>query len=798
MAEQQTINYAPQWNNMTVDNFWSTAVAYDLFPSTDETEQRPLKEFLIKFSIPTFIITSGTGRSGHRKKALRFQEHSLRRAQCLSPKIHPLRPRSHHPSQQRAIPLVSSGTVPDPQELERDIQLANTGLPSTLDEGTCKTKPLLESTATPPKDSGGNIQPIDRDITSTTSDEGTAKTTPRPEGLLGDKDSGCTRPNVRAFLLPDDESKKDILEAGEEIDEEPQVASIAETHHQSPPPQVDKPQSSHAPSTEASDTDSSSDDILRKYDNILPLTERQLVKYPRKMSNALFIRISEDNWEKHEEVAINYVDLKASVDDYYDENIAHRDQTDKLVEAFMSSLDKSSNTISDLYKGLNIIELLKEIKNAVKDDSAHALKQDKELAAWAKSSTNMAWNLGSRLSGLERAQNHIQSRMSSLKEDTHSIKNMMTEMYEVFKGQSSGSVTPTLALTHIPANVEGETTTNTATEDPPSHTEGETGEPKRAILISIIQPTQAQPITTIITHPESSQVALRIIKGKRIATRLEEDSLKKLVPASTIEQMDKEELIKKAEEEARLLAISKPEVIKVVQEEAEKIRLDPKKIASAKVGEKLKKAQDAEHQVLKREHTEKVRKSLKLRKHKFESYMWTINNRLKSETITDIKIHPKTKPVVITVYRGTDARNFDVHRPFAFGAFSISELDELREIIPKKKNAVSALLAPAPEQASSQSSRKKRKHMELEPETKIPRLECNRALPEHVPFVNNMVIEEPEHGIFFTDEFAASMVKSPENARFSLKLKKLIAEHPYQEKLKSKKVKLEALGYEMN
>ncbi|GJV17487.1 hypothetical protein Tco_1362810 [Tanacetum coccineum] len=35
---------------------------------------------------------------------------------------------------------------------------------------------------------------------------------------------------------------------------------------------------------------------------------------------------------------------------------------------------------------------------------------------------------------------------------------------------------------------------------------------------------------------------------------------------------------------------------------------------------------------------------------------------------------------------------------------------------------------------------------------------------------------------------ASSMVKSPENARFSLKLKKLIAEHPDQEKLKSKKI----------
>ncbi|GKC91609.1 hypothetical protein Tco_1152258 [Tanacetum coccineum] len=31
--------------------FWSTAIAYDPFPSTEETEQRPLKEFLINFSV---------------------------------------------------------------------------------------------------------------------------------------------------------------------------------------------------------------------------------------------------------------------------------------------------------------------------------------------------------------------------------------------------------------------------------------------------------------------------------------------------------------------------------------------------------------------------------------------------------------------------------------------------------------------------------------------------------------------------------------------------------------------------
>nr|GEY45717.1 hypothetical protein [Tanacetum cinerariifolium] len=246
------------------------------------------------------------------------------------------------------------------------------------------------------------------------------------------------------------------------------------------------------------------------------------------------------------------------------------------------------------------------------------------------------------------------------------------------------------------------------------------------------------------------------------------------------EYSDKEEEIKKAKEEARLNAIRKTEVIKVARKEAKKLGIHKKEAITSKA-----------------------------------------------------------------VYRGTDGRNFDVHKPFLFRAFDISELNELREIIPKKKYAAvkdlmnslsqryerlrkitrklriqSAL--PTPEQAPSQTSRRKWKHMELEPETRIPELECNQALLENVPFVNNMVIEEPKYGIFFTNEFgdqafqrwsdiakvgmealvsylvAASMVKSPENARFSMKLRKLIVEHPNKEKLKSKKVKLEALGYKID
>ncbi|GKB79788.1 hypothetical protein Tco_0946683 [Tanacetum coccineum] len=539
--------------------------------------------------------------------------------------------------------------------------------------------------------------------------------------------------------------EEEVLAAGDDQDDK---------EVRTPSPKQDHPELSHV---QESAFDSSSPD-LKKFDNILSLTERQLIKYLRKMSRAF-------------------------VDQYFDENITHRDQTDKLVEASMSSLDRSSTTINDLYKGLNVItELLKDISNAVKDDlatnqklneatktfariSSNVTEQEEATIAWMKSSTNMAWNLGS--SGVELSQTALKREISSLRKDTSEIKSTMTEMYTAFQGQSSsdplGGVTPTLALTDIPANID---------------------------------------------------------KRKGIATESDDDPSKKLVKASSIVRPDPDEPVRKAEEEARLNAISNPEVIKVVREEAKKLGIHPKEAITTKAGELFKKAQDAKHKVLKKQHTKKVRKSLKLRKHKYDSYMWTISSRLKPKPITDIKIHPKTKPVVITVYRGIDDRNFDVHKPFLFGAFGISELDELREIIPKKKNTVFAL--PAPEQTSSQVSGRKRKHMELEPETRIPGLECNRALPENVPFVNNMVIEEPEYGIFFTDEFGdqafqrwsdidkvgmeaivsylvdVSMVKSPKNARFSMKLRKLIAEHPDQEKLKSKKVKLESLGHNMD
>ncbi|GKB25915.1 hypothetical protein Tco_0865316 [Tanacetum coccineum] len=189
---------------------------------------------------------------------------------------------------------------------------------------------------------------------------------------------------------------------------------------------------------------------------------------------------------------------------YYEENVDHREQTDKLVQATMDSLDKTATDRTNLLKPLNgVTETLKAIQDAVKDDpalnkkvieatkaytknstaltelltfvknfdfqglkssveflQATALRQEEHLASWAKSSTSMAWNLGPRMTAVESSQAEIKSKISSLRQDTSDIKSMMTEIYQAFKGQSStpsSSVSQTtLAITEGPTNVEGE------------------------------------------------------------------------------------------------------------------------------------------------------------------------------------------------------------------------------------------------------------------------------------------------------------------------------------------------------
>ncbi|GJY66023.1 hypothetical protein Tco_0468261 [Tanacetum coccineum] len=179
------------------------------------------------------------------------------------------------------------------------------------------------------------------------SDEGTVKTTPLPKGPRGDKDSKGLKPPADMEPLTNLSDDQDVFEDGENMDEYNQAD---EEEHQSLLPNKEQPESSHA---QESDSDSSFPDALRKYDNILPLIERQLVKYLRKVSRVLYGRITEDQWAQHEEDAISYADLRAFIEGYCEENVDHRDQTDKLVQGTMNCLDKNSTERADLLKALN-------------------------------------------------------------------------------------------------------------------------------------------------------------------------------------------------------------------------------------------------------------------------------------------------------------------------------------------------------------------------------------------------------------------------------------------------------------
>ncbi|GJW78211.1 hypothetical protein Tco_0139893 [Tanacetum coccineum] len=448
----------------------------------------------------------------------------------------------------------------------------------------------------------------------------------------------------------------------------------------------------------------------------------------------------------HEEVDASYVDLRASIEDYYDENVDHKDQTKKLVKETLMTLDNIS--LTKLINNAKLPGLLTKLEGF-------------------QSSFNTGWSLRCYKHSKECLPLPPQAML--LFQQFHNLKSV-----HLLGGGGENLEKQVIVWQKPPSYTKGEIiqiiTTTKKPEDEAAKTpmEQEPERPTRVVSISTIRP---------ITRP-NPEVAL-------------------------IESSSRPSLTDPILE------------IHVVHEEAEKARIDPKIILSAKGGEQFKKIQDAEHQVHKRQHTEKAKKAMELRKKRLEQYIWITPSKLRPEPITNVKIHPNSKPLVLIVYRANDKRNFQVRNPFKFADFKVTELDELGPIIEKKKNKIVGELMIS-------LGKRKRKHIELEPEIKVPGLECNRKFHEGVPFVNNMVIEEPKYGMFFINVFGdeafqrmsdinkvgfdalltylvmASNITTPKNTRFCLKLRKLIAEHPNQEMLHSKKVKLESVGYKLD
>ncbi|GJS24580.1 hypothetical protein Tco_0453212 [Tanacetum coccineum] len=365
----------------------------------------------------------------------------------------------------------------------------------------------------------------------------------------------------------------------------------------------------------------------------------------------------------------------------------------------------------------------------LKEDPALNKKVLEAAKAYTKNSTNLTnlftLSVGPRMTRIENTHAHIQFDIASLKQDTFEIKNIMIEIFCAFKGHSfstpSSSVpTTTLAITEEKNDI---VTKEVVEKEPAKEPETKNVEKEH-----VQEPQVTEPIPTTIVRP----LTKRAPKLKMIG------SSSRFQLTNTILE---EEKLEKAARDARLLEMNKFELIKVVHEEATKVGVDPKIISSAKGGKEFVNIQEAKIKVLNREHSEKIKIARELKKKIIDQYRWTTSSRLKPEIIIDIHIYPNTKPVVITVYIGNDRRNFNVHNPFKFGDFRVTELDELSPIIQKKKNKVVGDLMTS---LGKRYDRLK---------TRIPGLECNRSLPKGIPFVNNLIIEQPENRLFFIDVF---------------------------------------------
>ncbi|GJR93287.1 hypothetical protein Tco_0265461 [Tanacetum coccineum] len=134
----------------------------------------------------------------------------------------------------------------------------------------------------------------------------------------------------------------------------------------------------------------SDDEMVQKSDNEEVFAAREDMDKNIPPTNEEAYRITEDQWSKHEEAVVSYVDLRSSIKGYYKENVDHKDQTDKLVQETMDYLDKNSTERVDLLKVLNgVTETLKVIQEAVKDDPALNRKVIEAIKAYTKNSTTL-------------------------------------------------------------------------------------------------------------------------------------------------------------------------------------------------------------------------------------------------------------------------------------------------------------------------------------------------------------------------------------------------------------------------
>ncbi|GJS02863.1 hypothetical protein Tco_0319371 [Tanacetum coccineum] len=311
MAANQAIEYAPQCGDLTVESlvFQTNNVVAGIYSSTDRS--------ILFRQIDDSLVHDWN------KEVLLGTQYTQDEKFGLLPGILSNSTFSKDPSKVTEIELTSYMIAVNDQK-DSMAPLTFSGKKKKVKSQTVTTtlpKPTKGSEQSHSVSSGNIPNPQDPErnkklagtrLPSTPLDEGTRKSQPFPEGTTIDpKDSG------RNIQSADKGLPSTLLMKSDE-----------------------------------SDSNSSCSAALKKYDNVLPLTERQL--------------------DQHEEVVTSYADLEVSIEGYYDENLDHMDQTDNLVKETMKTIDNISKSGIDEraipLKDLNRFSETLEVNAALKEE----------------------------------------------------------------------------------------------------------------------------------------------------------------------------------------------------------------------------------------------------------------------------------------------------------------------------------------------------------------------------------------------------------------------------------------------
>nr|GEX22435.1 hypothetical protein [Tanacetum cinerariifolium] len=236
---------------------------------------------------------------------------------------------------------------------------------------------------------------------STISNEGTVKTTPLPEGTLGDKDSKRNKPPVDMEQINPTVVDLSWSGAKYQVDETQSTRlmyrSLTENKGKTffeVDPDTKPLQLKTFVDVQAfliSKDEMAQEIMMRKnmttFFHSLKGSWSSISGRSLKLFSTKLLKNSGHSMKK---LLSCMLTSRPPLKDYYEENVDHMDQTDKVIDAAMNSLDKNSIARGDLLNALNrVTKTLKGIQDAIKEDHVLNKKMIEATEAYTKNSTHL-------------------------------------------------------------------------------------------------------------------------------------------------------------------------------------------------------------------------------------------------------------------------------------------------------------------------------------------------------------------------------------------------------------------------